>query len=260
MSTTTTTTGTRYPDLFAALAAPFEATEVKARSQSGRQLHYVTARTVMNRLDAVVGPENWWDEFDRHEHSTLCRITVRLPDGSTLSKCDAGGPAGMPDAGDDDKSEVSDAFKRAAVKFGVGRYLYNDGVPAFVRERAAVAAVPDATEAPGPAPRDLGWVHADAPPLATPSHAMAPQKFGQPAAGPVANGRSRDDGPPRTGKAFFGWLKDQEQRHEVRILKYVDQWGKLQGYPSRLVDWDDDQVALGHAEACRELGSIRAAG
>lgn len=249
---TTTTTGTRYPDLFAALAAPFEATEVKARSQAGRQFHYVTARTTMNRLDAVLGPENWWDELVPLEHSTLCRITVRLPDGTTLTKADIGGPAGLADAGDDDKSACSDAFKRAAVKLGVGRYLYGDGVPAFVRERATVATTtaPDATEAPEP--RDLGWVHADAPPIGTtPSHAMAPPKFGQPRDG---------GGPPRTGKAFFGWLKDMEQRHEVGVLKYVDQWGRLQGFPARLVEWSDDQVALGHAEACRKLGSIRAAG
>jgi len=54
---------TQHPDLFAALAAPFESSEVKVRSQSGRQLHYITARTAMNRLDSVLGPENWYDEY-----------------------------------------------------------------------------------------------------------------------------------------------------------------------------------------------------
>jgi hypothetical protein len=53
---------TQYPDLFAALAAPFEAHEVRTRTQSNRQIHYITARTAMNRLDSVLGPENWWDE------------------------------------------------------------------------------------------------------------------------------------------------------------------------------------------------------
>src|SRR3954466_15048947 len=126
---------TKFPDLFAALAAPFEAHEVKIRpAQGGRQLHYITARTAMNRLDNVLGPENWWDEYVPGESSVLCRLTVRLPDGSTLTKSDAGGYAGMPDSGDDDKSGFSDAFKRAAVKFGVGRYLYRDGVPSYSRE------------------------------------------------------------------------------------------------------------------------------
>src|SRR3954470_11017010 len=95
---------TQHPDLFAALAAPFESHEIKVRSQSSRQLHYITARTAMNRLDNVLGPENWWDEYVPSENSVLCRLTIRLPDGSTLTKSDAGGYAGMADSGDDDKS------------------------------------------------------------------------------------------------------------------------------------------------------------
>src|SRR3954469_6042136 len=130
---------TQHPDLFAALAAPFESHEVKIRSQTGRQLHYITARTAMNRLDNVLGPENWWDEYVPSENSVLCRLTIRLPDGSTLTKCDAGGYAGMADSGDDDKSGYSDAFKRAAVKFGVARYLYREGVPSFTPEGPAPA-------------------------------------------------------------------------------------------------------------------------
>ena len=124
---------TQHPDLFAALAAPFEAGELKARSQAGRQMPYVTARTIMNRLDEVLGPENWWDEYVPLEHSVICRMTIRLPDGTMLTKSDAGGYAGLADPGDDDKSGFADAFKRTAVKFGVGRYLYRDGVPRFAR-------------------------------------------------------------------------------------------------------------------------------
>ena len=121
-------------ELFAALAAPFDHDEVRLRPQAGRQLPYITARTVMNRLDDVLGPANWWDDYSPQENSVICRLTIRLPDGTTLTKCDAGGYAGMSDSGDDDKSGFSDAFKRAAVKFGIGRYLYRDGVPRFVTE------------------------------------------------------------------------------------------------------------------------------
>jgi len=99
---------TQHPDLFAALAAPFEPSEVKARSQASRQLHYITARTAMNRLDDVLGPENWFDEYFPQENSVLCKLTIRLPDGSLLTKSDAGGYAGMADQGDDDKSGYSD--------------------------------------------------------------------------------------------------------------------------------------------------------
>ena len=54
---------TQHPELFAALAAPFGAAELKNRPQAGKQMPYVTARTIMNRLDEVLGPENWWDDF-----------------------------------------------------------------------------------------------------------------------------------------------------------------------------------------------------
>src|SRR3954451_6665468 len=100
---------TQFPDLFAALAAPFETHEVKLRAaQGGRQLHYITARTAMNRLDSGLGPENGGDEYQPLENSVICRLTLRLPDGSTVTKADAGGYAGMADSGDDDKSGFSD--------------------------------------------------------------------------------------------------------------------------------------------------------
>jgi hypothetical protein len=233
---------TKHPDLFAALAAPFESHEIKVRSQTGRQLHYITARTAMNRLDNVLGPENWWDEYVPSENSVLCRLTIRLPDGSTLTKCDAGGYAGMADSGDDDKSGYSDAFKRAAVKFGVARYLYRDGVPTFVQER---------TGTPEPA--------APAPPTAESGPAPNGASASSPAGG---NGqRSTASGghsnTPRTGKALFAWTKEQEQRYEVGLLKYLNGWAKLQEFPSRMVEWDGDQVSQAYSEACRKLQSLR---
>lgn len=233
---------TQHPDLFAALAAPFDSSEIKNRSQSGRQLHYITARTVMNRLDAVLGPENWWDHYVPGEKSVLCELTIRLPDGVTLTKSDAGGYAGMADSGDDDKSGYSDAFKRAAVKFGVARYLYGDGVPAFVEARSpAVAQTVPPTEAQGGA---------------QPTTASAPASSGR---STTTHGNNNGNGgPPRTGKALFAWTKEQEQRYSVGLLKYLNSWAKLQEFPGRIVDWDAEQVALAHAEACRKLQSIQA--
>src|SRR5579864_2732895 len=122
---------TKFPEVFGPLAEEFHPDDVKFRAQAGRKLHYITARTAMNRLDSVLGPENWWDEYVPQENSVLCRLTILLPDGRQLTKADAGGYAGMADSGDDDKSGYSDAFKRAAVKFGVARYLYRDGVPSY---------------------------------------------------------------------------------------------------------------------------------
>ncbi|MHC5540487.1 Rad52/Rad22 family DNA repair protein [Singulisphaera rosea] len=231
---------TQHPDLFAALAAPFDPSEVKVRSQSGRQLSYITARTVMNRLDEVLGPENWWDRYVPGENSVLCELTIRLPDGSTLMKSDAGGYAGMADSGDDDKSGYSDSFKRAAVKFGVARYLYRDGVPSFVRERYPADGHPEAAEA---------HVASTSPP---------PQASQATSGKPNGNGNGHQT-PPRSGKALFAWVRDQEQRHSVGLLKYLNGWAKLQEFSGRMVDWDAEQVSIAYAEASRKLYALKAA-
>jgi hypothetical protein len=148
---------TNHTGLFAALAAPFAKGEVKSRPQGKVKLRYITARTAMNRLDEVLGPENWWDAYRAEENSVVCTLSVRLPDGQVLTKCDAGGYAGMSDQGDDDKSGYSDAFKRACVKFGIGRYLYRDGVPPFVRAALGIdpGPAPAAPEASPPPPADF---------------------------------------------------------------------------------------------------------
>ncbi len=224
---------TKHPELFASLAAPFDPNEVKVRSQSGRPLHYITARTVMNRLDNVLGPESWWDEYTPGENSVLCRLTIRLPDGSTLTKADAGGYAGMADSGDDDKSGYSDSFKRAAVKFGIARYLYRDGVPAFVQERT-----PATEPAPVPSP--------------VPAETAAASETASASRNGATNGN-----PPRSGRALFAWTKEQEQRHEVGLLKYLNQWSKLQDFPGRMVDWDADQVSQAYQEAIRKLSALQ---
>lgn len=121
--------------IFAKLAAKFPADQIKYRQGGGGQkLPYITARRVMNRLDEVVGPANWWDDYQPIEDAVICRLTIQLPDGQFLTKCDVGGNSKTQDASDVEKSGFSDAFKRAAVKFGVGRYLYGEGVPQFVRD------------------------------------------------------------------------------------------------------------------------------
>ena len=53
----------------------------------------------------------------------MCRLTVTI-DGDPVTKCDVGGESQQPDEGDRVKAAFSDALKRAAVKFGIGRYLY----------------------------------------------------------------------------------------------------------------------------------------
>lgn len=216
-------------ELFAALAAPFLPEEVRVRSQGARQLQYITARTVMNRLDDVLGPANWWDEYMPLENSVICRLTIRLPDGTTLTKSDAGGYAGMADSGDDDKSGFSDAFKRAAVKFGIGRYLYRDGVPRFVHERMRHPSLA-----------------ADPTQHAQPSSPALPQAEPAP-----SSSRPAGDGPgaPQSGKALFAWIKKQDEKHGFGLLKTVSDWAKRQDFPARMVQWNAEQVQKAFIEA-----------
>lgn len=112
-----------------ALAAPFPATDVKFKPQAVKgnralALAYVDARAIMDRLDAVVGVENWQDVYEvLPDHSVQCQLRIKF--GTRwVCKSDVGSPSEQPDAGDRLKAAFSDALKRAAVKFGIGRYLY----------------------------------------------------------------------------------------------------------------------------------------
>src|SRR5262249_2171413 len=79
---------------------------------------------IQDRLDEVLGVEGWQDDYECLEDgSVVCRLRLRLGD-EWVTKVDVGGPSEQPDGGDRLKAAFSDALKRAAVKFGVGRYLY----------------------------------------------------------------------------------------------------------------------------------------
>lgn len=131
--------GTDYASIFAALAAPFADQEIKTRKgHGGVMLQYVTARVVMNRLDEVIGPENWEDQYTETKDGLKCKITIRISGAPGelpmfVSKEDGAGFSNLPDESDTEKSGFSEAFKRCAVKFGIGRYLYRDGMPPYVR-------------------------------------------------------------------------------------------------------------------------------
>jgi len=114
------------------LHAPFDPCELEWRFQkSGKQgdagvmLPYVSARAIMDRLDTVVGPQNWSDLLrcigDHTERRTwACALELQLSDGSRVAHEDVADETHVEPA----KGGASDALKRVAVKFGIGRYLY----------------------------------------------------------------------------------------------------------------------------------------
>jgi hypothetical protein len=102
---------------------PTPPSEIKKRQgPGGRTLDYIDARFVMDRLDAAVGQENWQDKFeDLPNGSVRCGIGIRQKDG-WVWKWDVGDVSDIEPV----KGAHSDAFKRAAVKWGIGRDLYGD--------------------------------------------------------------------------------------------------------------------------------------
>jgi hypothetical protein len=145
-------------NLMLALAAPFDPSEVKFRPGhvSGNRalaLPYVDARVVQDRLDDVLGLENWQDTYvPLPDGSVVCELRCRIG-GEWIVKTDVGGPSEQPDGGDRLKAAFSDALKRAAVKFGIGRYLYR--LPAvwadYDRAKKRFAKPPQLPREPPPA-------------------------------------------------------------------------------------------------------------
>jgi len=117
-----------------ALKAPFEASQIHWRvgatskdKKKGIALAYIDARDVMKRLDDVVGFQNWSDSYDEtRQGRILCTLELRLETSEKnkwqdwVSKTDGAGETQV----EGEKGAISDAFKRAAVKWGIGRYLY----------------------------------------------------------------------------------------------------------------------------------------
>lgn len=83
---------------------------------------YVDSRQVQDLLDEVLGPENWQDEYFECKNKQFCKIGIKIND-EWVWKGDSGSETST-EAG---KGETSDAFKRAAVKWGINRTAYKLG-------------------------------------------------------------------------------------------------------------------------------------
>ena len=88
-------------------------------------LCYVTNRAIMDRLDEVVGAENWKNEFKQApEGGILCGISIRIDSNGLneewITKWDGAENTEV----EATKGCLSSAMKRAAVQWGIGRYLY----------------------------------------------------------------------------------------------------------------------------------------
>lgn len=84
-------------------------------------LLYIDARAAMKLFDETVGSFGWKDEYREMHGSVFCRISIKNPEtGEWVAKEDVGSESNV----EKEKGQVSDAFKRASVKWGIGRELY----------------------------------------------------------------------------------------------------------------------------------------
>ena len=104
---------------------------------------YVESRAIQNRLDSVVGRENWQNTFESivgNNNGTtahICRISIYYPErGEWITKSDGAGCTDVEPI----KGGLSNAFKRAASMWGMGRYLYGlKNIWANIDEYKAIA-------------------------------------------------------------------------------------------------------------------------
>ena len=84
---------------------------------------YIDARDASDLLNeyAIYG---WSDEYYEVSGNTYCKVGVVMPDGTVQYRSDCGVESNQ----DAEKGQASDAFKRACVKWGIGRFLYSLGI------------------------------------------------------------------------------------------------------------------------------------
>ena len=117
------------------LTAPFEAKDVEWRIQQttqdksrGLAVAFITSRAIQRRLDETVGPFHWKTEFSPWHQigngSQLCALSIYDKSRKEwVTKTDGAENSDIEPV----KGGLSDSFKRAAVQWGIGRYLYSMG-------------------------------------------------------------------------------------------------------------------------------------
>jgi hypothetical protein len=127
-------------DIMAMLQAPFVPEDIEWRVQSSGYdkngkawamvIPFVTNRAIQNRLDEVFGFDGWSNEYrpvtTERGLSFLCGISISTGSHTTdgfpikITKWDGADETDI----ENFKGGLSNAMKRSAVQFGIGRYLY----------------------------------------------------------------------------------------------------------------------------------------
>lgn len=115
------------------LTAPFSWKDIEWRlgrvlpgnDMMGTALPFVTNRAIQTRLDSIFGPFGWRNEYQQWRGaSQLCGISIYVErengKGEWVTKWDGAEDTHVEPI----KGGLSDSMKRAAVQWGIGRYLY----------------------------------------------------------------------------------------------------------------------------------------
>ena len=114
------------PEVVANLNIPTPPEEIKKRPVFNKQkekvgeLDYVDARYCMDVLDETVGPANWQDKYRETPGGIVGAVGINI-DGEWVWKEDVGTESTIEPV----KGTYSDAFKRACVRWGIARDLYD---------------------------------------------------------------------------------------------------------------------------------------
>lgn len=131
----------RLSEPFAASDVEWRITKTRNQNSEGLAVAFIDGRAVQNRLDDVVGPFFWrtrfipWHQYvpkpAKYEQvdtpkapvsSQLCGLSIYHEErGEWIEKIDGAENTDIETI----KGGISDSFKRAAVLWGIGRYLYD---------------------------------------------------------------------------------------------------------------------------------------
>ncbi len=268
-------------DFYHALLAPFrdeELSQVPARGGK-KILTYLDKRALENRLDTVCGPAGWYPQYDATDRGYKCRLHVLVPGAKSepnqvpsyqggwewVAKEDGAGFEEMgsknretgeweADVDNDEKSGYTNALRRAAQDaWGIGRYLYNKGVPGWLDPS-------NMPLQPGPAqvvenPRQVVThrhrdIPVESPVTSTPEPAKLTPAPEPPKPAPTPEPPATKPSPvkpiqlPRTGRSAFAWAKEMERTFELRLIQGMVANAKDLGWSETIRDWDVHQTQI----------------
>jgi hypothetical protein len=99
---------------------PFKWRVQSANEWGANCVAYIDARDVQDLLDETIEAGKWQCKYEEHKGNLFCSIGIKIGE-EWVWRSDCGTESQV----EKQKGEASDAFKRAAVMWGVGRFLYS---------------------------------------------------------------------------------------------------------------------------------------